>query len=64
MSRYYVHTVGDPEVHAQGCEKMPLPENRMYLGEFSSCHGAVAEARRTYSRANGCFYCSRACHTG
>jgi hypothetical protein len=30
---------------------------------FSSCVGAVAEARKSYSRANGCYYCCNACHT-
>lgn len=64
MPRYYVHSVGDHEVHEEGCSYLPLPANREYLGTFASCHGAVAEAKRTYRSANGCYWCSRACHTG
>ena len=73
MSRYIVNSNpqsnGDHEVHLYPeslCKspKYPLPENQVDLGEFSGCHGAVAAAtRRGYSRANGCYYCSNACHT-
>ncbi len=67
MNSYYVNTNpqsnGDHEVHREGCSYLPNPENRLYLGEFSSCHGAVYEAKKTYSTANGCYYCSNDCHT-
>ena len=67
MARYYVNknaqTNGDHEVHKTGCSFMPNPENRIYLGEFPSCFGAVREAKRHYSRSNGCYYCSNDCHT-
>ena len=67
MDRYYVNKNaqdnGDHEVHKSGCEWMPEPENRQYLGEFSSCHGAVREAKKYYSQSNGCYYCSYECHT-
>jgi hypothetical protein len=67
MSKYYVNkntdSKGDHEVHESGCTHMPLVENRTYLGEFSSCSGAVTEAKKTYSTADGCFYCCRPCHT-
>ena len=66
-SRYYVNqnaqSNGDHEVHKAGCSWMPDAANRIYLGLFYSCHGAVAEARKYYSQVNGCFYCSRECHT-
>lgn len=66
MARYYVNNNaqanGDHEVHELGCAFMPT-ENRTYLGEFSSCVPAVAEARKYHRKANGCFYCSRPCHT-
>ena len=67
MARYYVNknaqTNGDHEVHKTGCSFMPLQENRIYLGDFVSCGPAVREAKRYYAKANGCFYCSNACHT-
>lgn len=67
-SKYYVNTRaqanGDNEVHKEGCASMPAVENRMYLGEFTSCEGAVKEAKKTYPKtANGCKHCSNACHT-
>jgi len=56
---------GDHEVHEDGCSWLSLATDTEYLGNFSSCFPAVAEARRRgYSTANGRFYCSRACHTG
>lgn len=65
---YYVHTLkdaqGDYEVHKEGCQYMPLPSNRLYLGNFIGCHSAVLKARSLgYVPANGCFWCSRECHT-
>lgn len=68
MARYYVNrkaqSNGGHEVHKLGCNYMPKEENRLYLGEFSNCHQAVAEARKYYAQSNGCYYCSRKCHTG
>jgi len=67
MARYYVNrnaqTNGDHEVHRDGCTVMPHPDNRLYLGEFTSCRPAVVEARRHYPQSNGCYFCSRECHT-
>lgn len=67
MAHYYVNknaqSNGDHEVHTTGCSWLPATENRIYLGDFSSCGPAVAAARRYYSQVNGCFYCSFACHT-
>lgn len=65
MASYYVNqnqqSNGDHEVHVEGCSYMPL--YKTYLGEYSSCQPAVAKAKLTYSRANGCYWCCRACHT-
>jgi hypothetical protein len=65
MPFYYVHTVpqdnGDHEVHTESCSRLPV--SRKYLGYFDGCAGAVAEAKKTYVQSNGCYYCSRACHT-
>jgi len=67
MKKYYVNknaqANGDHEVHTTGCSFMPEPHNRIYLGEFASCGPAVKEAKKHYSQVNGCFYCSKPCHT-
>lgn len=54
---------GDHEVHREGCSFMPAAQNRIYLGQFESCYGAVNEARKHYWQVDGCYYCSYACHT-
>ena len=68
MARYYVNknaqSNGDHEVHKSGCSHMPDIENQLYLGDFTGCRAAVTEAKKTYSQSNGCYYCSRECHTG
>ena len=67
MRKYYVNKQaqanGDHEVHESGCNRLPSIENQMYLGEFLYCSSAVTEAKKTYSKSNGCYYCSRSCHT-
>jgi len=67
MASYYVNKLaqenGDHEVHKSDCPYMPSAGNRLYLGEFSSCHGPVWEAKKRYSQVNGCYYCSGDCHT-
>ncbi len=66
MANYYVNDNaqpnGDHEVHKQGCNWMP--SNRTYLGDHASCTTAVFAAKQIYGRANGCYFCSRECHTG
>jgi len=68
MARYYVNRQPQPggqhEVHRQGCSYMPSEANRRYLGDFVSCHGAVRAAKAIYPNSDGCYYCSRECHTG
>ncbi len=65
MAAYYVNnnsqSNGDHEVHVTGC--IYMPGNKSYLGDYSSCSPAVTEAKKTYPTANGCAYCSSACHT-
>ncbi|MFM1707903.1 hypothetical protein [Aeromonas salmonicida] len=67
MAAYYVNKNsqpnGDHEVHVGTCTKLPALENRHYLGDFPSCSGAVAAAKKVYPKSNGCFYCSKPCHT-
>lgn len=67
MAKYYVNkkaqSNGDHEVHDEYCDYLPSSENRIYLGVFSSCTGAVKKAKEYYIRTNGCYYCSKDCHT-
>ncbi len=64
---YYVNenaqNNGDHEVHKSTCSRLPEPENRYYLGDFSNCRDAVAAAKKRYSQSNGCYWCSPECHT-
>jgi len=68
MATYYVNkneqSNGDHEVHKDGCLHGAERHNRLYLGEHAACQTAVAQAKRTYPTANGCYYCSPACNTG
>jgi hypothetical protein len=67
MASYYVNKNaqpnGDHEVHVTGCSFMPDGNNRIYLGEHSSCQSAVRKAKEMFRQVNGCFYCARECHT-
>lgn len=68
MPNYYVNKNaqpnGDHEVHEDKyCSNQPALENRMDLGYHTDCHGAVREARKTYNKSNGCYYCCRPCHS-
>lgn len=64
--KYYVNTNaqanGDHEVHNEYCQYLPKIENRIYLGEYSSCRPAVDKAKEYYSKADGCKTCSPSCH--
>jgi len=67
MARYYVNQNaqpnGDHEVHTTGCSFLPETENRIYLGDFSSCRPAVREASKHYRKVDGCKFCSNECHS-
>lgn len=67
MKKYYVNKQaqanGDHEVHNEDCWHIPKLENCEYLGRFNNCFDAVAEAIKTYPKANGCKHCSEECHT-
>ena len=68
MPNYYVNTQaqsnGDHEVHREDfCPHPASLYNRQSLGWYPSCHGAVQTARNLGYRANGCYWCSRECHT-
>lgn len=68
MPNYYVNKDpqdnGDHEVHLDGCAWLPSLDNRLYLGEYLSCHDAVETAQALYAQVNGCCHCSNDCHTG
>lgn len=68
MPQYCVNTNadnrGDHEVHRLDvCNRLPDLRNRKELGWHPDCKSAVKEAKKTYSTANGCYYCSPDCHT-
>ena len=67
MALYYVNknaqSNGDHEVHKSDCDRMPNPENKIYLGDFTTCTPAVRKAKEYYEQSNGCAHCSSACHT-
>lgn len=54
---------GEHEVHENGCGHQADPQNRQALGFHSDCHSAVRKAREYYSNVDGCYHCSRPCHT-
>jgi hypothetical protein len=65
MKKFYVNrkaqSNGDHEVHVKNCDY--FPSDAKDLGEFTSCEGAVKEAKKTYSTADGCKICCPDCHT-
>ena len=54
---------GDHEVHQMNCNHLPDLNNQKDLGWHVDCQSAVAEAKKTYPTANGCYFCSESCHT-
>lgn len=67
MKRYYVNNNpqanGDHEVHEEGCYWLNQAISVKDLGHHNNCNSAVREARKTYTKANGCYTCSNDCHT-
>ncbi|TNF69694.1 MAG: hypothetical protein EP298_02210 [Gammaproteobacteria bacterium] len=68
MPHYYVNDKaqqnGDHEVHTDTCRYRPNLLGGTDLGKHLSCQSAVEEAKkRGYKQVNGCYYCSRECHT-
>lgn len=56
---------GDHEVHLTfgACNRLPGYNNRLDLGYRSNCQSAVRQAKNTYWKSNGCWYCCPTCHT-
>ncbi|MGB3467343.1 MAG: hypothetical protein WBA74_18815 [Cyclobacteriaceae bacterium] len=67
MKTYYVNkntqSNGDHEVHEESCRFLPHVANRLFLGEFANCRGALVAAKRHYDQVDGCSICSKECHT-
>lgn len=65
--RFYVNknaqSNGDHEVHRATCSWLPEQESRLYLGDFTTSHQAVYEAKKYYNQVNGCYYCCPETHT-
>jgi len=65
MKTYYVNkneNDGYHEVHNDSCQHLPEVANRVHLGQFSNCHDAVKEAKKTYENSDGCYYCCPDCN--
>ncbi len=65
MDHYYVNdeaqSTDEHEVHKEGCTY--FPNNRTYLGYYINCQFAVKQAKKLYRNVDGCYTCSRPCHT-
>lgn len=67
---YYFNTItdskGNHEVHTQECIFLPSEGTRKRIGMESNCQNAIASAKRDNpgKTFDGCFYCSKECHTG
>ena len=66
MAKYCVNKnaqpTGEHEVHKEGCDWLPDPENQVDLGDHSNCHAAVEAAKRYYDNVDGCAYCCPDCN--
>lgn len=68
--RYYYNINADNngyhEVHTETCSFLPDVSNRIYIGNFSTCREAIAEAQRKHSFMDfdGCYFCCNSCHKG
>jgi hypothetical protein len=66
MKNYYMNNNPqinrDHEVHTDDCPYFKYILSKKYLGTFHNCSPAVEEAKKTYSKSNGCKTCCSACH--
>ncbi len=67
MGNYYVNknaqSTGEHEVHTDGCPHPPNIKNRVSIGLFKTCQGAIRQAKTVYANVDGCAYCCPKCHT-
>lgn len=53
------------EVHDTSCGHLPDSNNQRWIGPHPTCHTAVTAANNMgFSPADGCNWCSPACHKG
>jgi hypothetical protein len=70
MDAYYItretnNLGGHNEVHKSDCQSMPSFENRIFLGNFTSCNDAIDEAEKHFpNNTDGCNICCPRCHHG
>lgn len=70
MKYYYYNkntdSKGNHEVHSSDCNYLPSELNRVLIGYEVDCQSAIARAKRDTGKTNfdGCYFCSRTCHTG
>lgn len=68
--RYYFYNYTDDkgkhEVHDDSCSFLPSEENRTYIGQYEDCSKAILMAKLKYpgKKFDGCYFCSKSCHTG
>ena len=62
MSKYYVRVkpqlTGFNAVHKENCPFIQDLNKKIYLGEFSSCHEAIGEAKKYFLQPKGCLFCA------
>lgn len=56
-------STGEHEVHNIDCNYLPIPSNRVDLGEHTTCASAVKKAISMGYKADGCYHCCDYCHT-
>ncbi|HMO77938.1 MAG TPA: hypothetical protein PKA42_03465 [Candidatus Paceibacterota bacterium] len=59
-------STGEHEVHAEiYCSHLPLPENRIALGNYDNCSDPIREAKSKWPHLtiDGCKHCIPQCHT-
>ncbi len=54
---------GEFEIHVEKCPRLPVVEDRLYLGEFTRCQDAIAIGKRYFRNVDGCAYCIPESHS-
>lgn len=68
MNRYVINKnqqpSGEHEVHKTTCNRLPILQNQILLGDFFTCKDAINAARVKYpqNKIDGCYYCIPECH--
>lgn len=66
MFYYYLNREAQPdgyhEIHKEGCAFLPSPKNRIRLGAHPNDQSAFREAKKHFTRVDGCYYCCKSIH--